>query len=275
MHWGFSGPNRWVITSSWAIIVLLAQRAFICLLLIASACGVLYWSRRISNSGPSAASERQFRRRTVLLILTAEYFTIVPPILGLLQAPVLAMKLWSVVRIVTIAAFVISLMRAGQGGARLAESGQGPIGDRTADTRWIGGLLYFNPTDPAVLVERRMGIGLDDAFWQSLVLVHAVGSRCHCHHRTANDTRRIGFGSRRPVAAEQSRCASPEQVSQSRERRVSPSISLVPMFDRSRGRCSIALSESRRSVVLFNYWSGRKKCNPLPTLSQKPFLVSF
>jgi uncharacterized membrane protein len=179
VHWGFSGPNRWVVTSSWAIIVLLAQRAFICLLLIASACGVLHWSRRISNSGPSAVSERQFRRRTVLLILTAEYFTIVPPILGLLQAPVLAMKVWSVVRIVTIAAFVITLMRAGQGGARLAESGQGPIGDRTADTRWIGGLLYFNPTDPAVLVERRMGIGWTMNFgnpwsWLTLLAVAAI-----------------------------------------------------------------------------------------------------
>jgi uncharacterized membrane protein len=178
VHWGFSGPNRWVITSSRTIIALLAQRAFICLLLIASALGVLHWSRRISISGPSAASERQFRRRTVLLILTAEYFTILPPIFGLLQAPALAMKVWSVARIVTIAAFVLSLMHAGQGGA-LAGTGRGPIGDRTADARWIGGLLYFNPTDPAVLVERRMGIGWTMNFgnpwsWVSLMAVAVI-----------------------------------------------------------------------------------------------------
>ena len=179
VHWGFSGPNRWVITSSRAIIALLAQRAFVCLLLIASALGVLHRSRRISISGPSAASERQFRRRTVLLILTAEYFTIVPPILSLLQAPALAMKVWSVARIVTIVAFVISLIRAGQGGARLAGTGRGPIGDRTADARWIGGLFYFNPTDPAVLVERRMGIGWTMNFgnpwsWVSLIAVAVI-----------------------------------------------------------------------------------------------------
>ena len=159
VHWGFSGPNRWVITSSRAIIVLLAQHAFICLVLIASALGVLHWSRRIAVSGPSAAAERQFRRRTVLLILTAEYFTILPPIFSLLQAPALAMKVWSAALIVTIVVFVISLMHAGQGGARLVGTGRGPIGDRTADERWIGGFLYFNPTDPALLVERRMGIG--------------------------------------------------------------------------------------------------------------------
>lgn len=34
-----------------------------------------------------------------------------------------------------------------------------PVGDRTADARWIGGLVYFNRSDPAVFVEKRMGIG--------------------------------------------------------------------------------------------------------------------
>ena len=159
VHWGFNGPNRWVITSPRAIIGLLAMHAFVCLLLTASALGVLHWSRRISVSGPSAAAERQFRRRIILLMLTAEYFTIMPPAFSLLQAPALAMKLWSVALLVTVFAFVLSLMRAGQGGTRLMTVGGRPIGDRTADARWIGGLIYFNPTDPALLVEKRMGIG--------------------------------------------------------------------------------------------------------------------
>jgi uncharacterized membrane protein len=159
VHWGFNGPNRWVITSPRSIIGLLLVQAFVCLLLTASALGVLHWSRRISVSGPSAAAERQFRRRAILLIFTAEYFTILPPAFSLLQAPALAMKLWCVALLVTVLAFVISLMRAGQGGARLTTVSGRPIGDRTADARWIGGLIYFNPTDPALLVEKRMGIG--------------------------------------------------------------------------------------------------------------------
>ena len=179
VHWGFGGPNRWVVTSSRAITVLLAQHALICLALIGWALGVLHWSRRISVSGPPAASERQFRRRTVLLILIAEYFTILPPVFSLLQAPALAMKVWSAALIVTIVAFVISLMHAGQGGARLVATGRGPIGDRTADARWIGGLLYFNPTDPALLVERRMGIGWTVNFgnpwsWVPLIVVALI-----------------------------------------------------------------------------------------------------
>jgi hypothetical protein len=69
------------------------------------------------------------------------------------------MDLWSAAFIVTVLAFVIRLMRAGQGGARLTTAGGRPIGDRTADARWIGGLIYFNPRDPALCVEKRMGIG--------------------------------------------------------------------------------------------------------------------
>jgi hypothetical protein len=159
VHWGFGGPDRWVITSPRAIIGLLMVHAFACLLLTASALGVLHWSRRISTSGPSAAAERQFRRRSILVILTVEYFTIMPPAFSLLQAPALAIRLWSVALLVTVIAFVIGLMRAGQGGARLTTTGGRPAGDRTADARWIGGLIYFNPTDRALLVEKRMGIG--------------------------------------------------------------------------------------------------------------------
>jgi uncharacterized membrane protein len=159
VHWGFYGPNRWLITSPRAIIGLLAMHALICLLLTSSALAVLHWSRRVSASGPSAAAERQFRRRAVLLLLTVEYFTILPPVFSLLQAPVSAMKAWSVALLLTILIFVISLMRAGQGGARLPTAVLRPVGDRTADARWIGGLIYFNPTDPALLVERRMGVG--------------------------------------------------------------------------------------------------------------------
>jgi uncharacterized membrane protein len=179
IHWGFNGVDRWVVTSSRAIISLLAIHAFVCLLLTASVLGVLHWSRRISVSGPPAAAERRFRRRTVLLILIAEYFTILPPAFSLLQAPALAMELWSVALIVTLVAFVISLMHAGQGGARLSTAGRVPIGDRTADARWIGGLIYFNPTDPALLVEKRMGLGWTVNFgnpwsWVPLIAVALV-----------------------------------------------------------------------------------------------------
>jgi hypothetical protein len=71
-------------------------------------------------------------------------------------------------------AFVISLMRAGQGGTRLTRVAGRPIGDRTADARWLGGIIYFDPADPAFLVEKRMGIGWTLNFgnpWSSVPLI--------------------------------------------------------------------------------------------------------
>jgi uncharacterized membrane protein len=34
-----------------------------------------------------------------------------------------------------------------------------PVGDTAPDSCWIFGQLYFNRTDPALLVEERMGLG--------------------------------------------------------------------------------------------------------------------
>jgi uncharacterized membrane protein len=43
---------------------------------------------------------------------------------------------------------------------RLAAPREGPpIGDTTPDSCWILGRLYFNRADPALFVERRMGMG--------------------------------------------------------------------------------------------------------------------
>jgi uncharacterized membrane protein len=61
---------------------------------------------------------------------------------------------------------IIALARLGQGGSRMATadgsrltSSTVPIGDRTPDRYWKLGILYFNRDDPAVLVEKRFGLG--------------------------------------------------------------------------------------------------------------------
>jgi hypothetical protein len=78
--------------------------------------GVLHASRRISTYGPAAASERQVRRRMACMLLTTEYFLVLPPAFSLFQAPAFALAAWTVALMVTLLAFVVSLMRAGQGG---------------------------------------------------------------------------------------------------------------------------------------------------------------
>ena len=158
VHWSFAGPDHWVTTSPRLIVMLVLLHAISCLVLMAAAWGVLHGSRRICASGPAAAAERRFRRRTLLMLLTVAYFSILPPALALLQAPVIAMRLWSAALAIMLLGFIVTLLRAGQGGARLFAS-RPPVGDRTADDRWLGGFIYINRADPALLVEKRMGIG--------------------------------------------------------------------------------------------------------------------
>jgi uncharacterized membrane protein len=50
-------------------------------------------------------------------------------------------------------------------------------GDATPDAAWKAGLLYFNPADPAVFVETRMGVGWTVNFgniWSWVFLAFAL-----------------------------------------------------------------------------------------------------
>jgi uncharacterized membrane protein len=42
---------------------------------------------------------------------------------------------------------------------RVVASDGPPVGDATPDSGWILGKLYFNRADPALFVEKRMGLG--------------------------------------------------------------------------------------------------------------------
>jgi uncharacterized membrane protein len=81
---------------------------------------------------------------------------------GWVSATVVAQSLGGLVFCV---AFVVIAIRSGQGGWRLAASpgtampASGPAGDRTPDECWKGGLIYYNPEDPALWVEKRFGFG--------------------------------------------------------------------------------------------------------------------
>jgi uncharacterized membrane protein len=170
IHWGMHGPDRWVATTQESAVLLVALPGLLCLVLAATAHGVLHWSRRISTSGPAAASERQFRRRFALLLLIVEYLIAVLPLFMLLAVPQAALRAWLIVLWITLIVFLIQLTRAGQGGSRsggqTARAGQtapvgdaAPVGDRTDDAYWLGGMIYVNPADHVLFVEKRMGIG--------------------------------------------------------------------------------------------------------------------
>jgi len=75
------------------------------------------------------------------------------------KSGVLALGLMPLVPVLVLVVIVV-LVRLGQGGAKGPSAATGvPVGDRTPDKYWKLGLFYFNPEDPAVLIEKRFGLG--------------------------------------------------------------------------------------------------------------------
>jgi uncharacterized membrane protein len=160
VHFGMHGANRWVTTTPATVFGFLAILAFVCLLVAGLAWGIVNRSRRISAAGAGAAAERRFRRRTVQLLIVSAYFLACPAWFALFHPAAAAVNVWGVALVTVTVAFIVNLMRGGQGGSRATvTAGAAPVGDRTPDGCWKWGLWYVNPADPSILIEKRFGFG--------------------------------------------------------------------------------------------------------------------
>jgi uncharacterized membrane protein len=157
VHWDIHGADRWVPTSAASVAGLFVGAGTVALLLVALAWGVFHWSRRLATCGVGGASERRFRRRIALLLIAAAVWVTLPAWFAVLQAPATAVTVSNTLALAAMAGFLVNLIRAGQGGSRLAPAAA--TADRTPDSCWKWGLIYVNPADPSILVEKRFGIG--------------------------------------------------------------------------------------------------------------------
>lgn len=163
-HWNLAGaPDRWSDKS--------AETVFGGLLLAASIGGVMWlagyatlrWSRRIHAAGPAAAQEDRFRVAVATCLLLASGLLVVMtawaallPLRSDADGPPSATGFLAGVA-VFMAAIVVLLVRNRPG--RIAPAPGAPAGDRTEDRFWKAGLFYVNADDPALLIEKRFGIG--------------------------------------------------------------------------------------------------------------------
>jgi uncharacterized membrane protein len=157
IHWHGSGtPDRWA-DKSWLTVYgpLLAGAALNVVILLLGEAILRYSPRaRVANTAEWTARFRRVNVRLLMVVtwgaaLILAWFATLPLLAGKtaftlgLIAPVLLIG--------AIAPFIWQLIRLSQ------EAGTGS--DGTPDRAWKLGQFYYNPDDPALLVEKRFGIG--------------------------------------------------------------------------------------------------------------------
>jgi uncharacterized membrane protein len=168
IHWGFDNrPNGWAGRSLAGVYLPMLIGLAVCLLMF-----LLVWQIEKNSRGSPA-----MRNLTVRLMLTLSYF--IAALCGWLTAslPLLhgapsATNMGIIMGCIAVilAAVVFFGLRAkaepepdaGSPTVPPSVPGIGALsGDNTADRDWIGGLFYFNPDDPALFIEKRIGIGYE------------------------------------------------------------------------------------------------------------------
>jgi uncharacterized membrane protein len=188
LHWDAHGrPDRWAARSLGTVFFPLLIGAVILLAMTLILYGIAHWLRPIYAGGPEREHESRFRRVAMTLLLAGEYWIVVlfswlairPLLPLLLQRPPAALAfLPGLIPVLSVVVF----MWLGQGGSRIASpqrpepDSTKPVGDRTEDRFWKLGVFYFNSDDPAVMVEKRFGIGYTMNFahpvaWVIILLV--------------------------------------------------------------------------------------------------------
>ncbi len=163
IHWGLNGqPDAWAERSAASVFSLLCFGAVLCLVLWMTNLTIIKSVRRVSAS----AAEEERHRSTSLAITTSSYTLAIVfvalsflPLLG--QGEALPMAIWFIVLafpILCLALVIFLHQRKLRALEALPEAAQ-HLGDGTEDRHWKAGLFYYNPEDPAVVIEKRFGIG--------------------------------------------------------------------------------------------------------------------
>lgn len=188
VHWGLDGAaDGWIARTQGNLAALLLSLAVMVGVMSFIAWTVGRGLRRIRTRGPAAQAEQRFRRLMRGVTVGAAYFVTAPAVmLGLASVGVRIESpfVW-ILPILALFACVGVAFWWGQGGSRLAaedavpETPQdAPLGDRTDDRYWKLGLLYVNKNDPALLVEKRFGVGYTVNFgnpWSWLIIGLILG----------------------------------------------------------------------------------------------------
>ena len=185
VHWGVNGtPNGWSMRTPMGVYGPLIFGGVVAGILVLLNWLILHLTRRVHASGGAASAELA-RERRYLLILTFTEFAIafdfgwtaiLPLRAGPESSPSMAFPLGGTLLLLGLLVLLFVAHRPQEPQPAASAS---VIGDRTEDRYWKAGVIYVNRKDPAVVVEKRFGIGYTMNFghwisWLILLLILLV-----------------------------------------------------------------------------------------------------
>ncbi len=167
-RWSSDGtPTGWRTRTAWGVFGPLVMAGTVTTMMLWMAHAIGTRTRQVAATGNAARLERRFKRgNAVYLVLSAYLMAILFSLMGV--RPVLAHTtrlptgVWISLALVIVLSFGLTawMYWIGQGGRRQVPVNEVvPPGDGSPDDGWKAGIIYYNPADPALLVERRMGWG--------------------------------------------------------------------------------------------------------------------
>jgi uncharacterized membrane protein len=155
-------------------------------MMLAMAVSMARRTRQIAIDGPAAVAEQRYRRVNVLVPVLVGYGVAIQLSAATVASiPAFGDALSGSAGFVLLPLMLFNcgvtfwMFRVGQGGQRpVAPAARQEVrGDATPDHAWkLAGLLYFNPRDPAMWVENRIGVGytLNLGNWRAWLLIIGI-----------------------------------------------------------------------------------------------------
>jgi uncharacterized membrane protein len=176
-RWSSDGtPIAWRDRTFWGVFSPLSVTTVAVALMLAMAHVIQTQTRQVAATGLAAVLESRFKRGNAVYLVVSAYLTaalfslarVVPLLSGTSRLPT-AMWLITALILVLSLGTVAWMYWLGQGGRRQLPGGEVIVpGDGTPDEAWKAGMFYYNPSDPALWLEKRFGFG-----W-TLNLAHAA-----------------------------------------------------------------------------------------------------
>jgi len=156
VHYGLTGPDGWVEKSAETVIGLTLLHILLTAVIVFCAVFIRRAPASVRGNPQAAPESVRFRKLMLLTLLFTGVFMqavfLMLRIANFVEIPVVLLNLILVLTFVLIIVMFYIYFRFVR-----TKKAKGEILDD--DARWIAGMFYYNPSDPAVFVEKRTGIG--------------------------------------------------------------------------------------------------------------------